>query len=146
MHTPELAPHPSRRRRKGQRSSRSKRGRLLLVAIFVAFRVSDALMFFAAGPHDKTQLVTSLITSAVWTTALLVAIAYRQNWARYILIFLLILGVAFFLIVAPVILKDEVDNPAMVPVLCITALINALSAWCLISASSIRRLTNSNHE
>ena len=146
MHTQELEPHPSRRRRKGQRSSRSKRGRLLLVAIFIAFRISDALMLFAAGPYNNSQLVGSIITTGIWTTALLVAIAYRKNWARYFLIILLILAVVTSFIVVPEILKVEITNPVLFTLLCLTTLINAGIAWCLISAPSIRHLTNRSQE
>lgn len=91
-------------------------------------------------------MLGSIITGAVWTTALLVAISYRKSWARYGLIALLILGVIAFLIVAPAILKNDIKEPVMAAVLCITTLINGGCAWCLISSSSIRRLTNSNQE
>jgi hypothetical protein len=52
---------------------------LLLVAIFLAFRVSDALMLFAAGPLQQFATGWSIITTGIWTTALLVAIAYRKT-------------------------------------------------------------------
>lgn len=140
MHTLDQEDHSSARHRKRRRGSQSKRGRLLLVAIFVALRISDAVILFGAGPYGGSEVLSSVITTGIWTTALLVAIGYRQNWARYILVGLLFLGVLGFLIVAPMIAKDEVKSPTMVTVLCITTIINAGAAWCLISSSSIRRL------
>jgi lipoprotein signal peptidase len=119
---------------------------LLLVAIFLAFRVSDALMLFAAGPYNNSQLVGSIITTGIWTTALLVAIAYRKNWARYFLIILLIIAVVGTFIILPELLKVEITSPVLFTVLCLTTVLNAGIAWCLISAPSIRHLTNRSHE
>ena len=117
-----------------------------MIAIFFAFRVSDALMLFAAGPYNNAQLVGSLLTGGIWSTGLLVAIAYRKNWARYFLIVLTVLAVVTFFIIIPEALKGEITSPVLFATLCITTLINAGVAWCLISAPSIRHLTNNSHE
>jgi lipoprotein signal peptidase len=61
-----------------------------------------------------------------------------KNWARYFLIILLIIAVVGTFIILPELLKSEITSPVLFTVLCLTTVLNAGIAWCLISAPSIR--------
>ena len=82
-----------------------------------------------------------MLSTVIWTTALLIGIWYRQNWCRYILIVLLLLTVVVFMILVPegmVIFGDDM----LLVLFGGLALAYAAIAWVLISSRDIRRLTN----
>ncbi len=134
-------PHPIVRRR-GHRRASSQRGRLLLLLIFLLLRVSDLLIYFATPAANKTQLLGPIITGGIWTTAFLIAIGYRKNWARYILSVLMILSVIASSMFAVTLLQEELPDRRAIAILFISTVITGGAFLCLISSANIRRLTH----
>ncbi|MDB6154729.1 MAG: hypothetical protein JWL90_3182 [Chthoniobacteraceae bacterium] len=127
-----------RRGRHGRGSSR--RGRLLLVAIFFVLRSTDLLMYFGSHANNRAQLLSPIIAGGIWTTALLIAIGCRQNWARYILNSLLVLSVIFSFVGSLILLQEGTQDHMPIAMLLIVGLVNAGLFWCLLLSPSIRRL------
>ncbi len=126
----------SRRRQQGSVT----RGKVLLVVIFCVLRGVDLLMYFGTTGSDKTRLLASIITTGIWTTALLVGIWKRQNWARYFLIVLVLLGVFAYALFTPDVVQDKGTGSPLLAVFIIAGAANAGIAFCLIRSRHIRRL------
>ena len=121
----------------------SRRGRLWLILIFFAMQGADAILYFGAPPSNRFHLLGSIITSTIWTTALLGGIWYRNNWCRYVLFFLLM-----FNVVLPVIqiydvwlLRHIVNFTALYSIIAATVIFGGV-AWTLIFSPDIKRLTS----
>jgi len=140
--SPELTPRQRRRRRKSQNRGTSSRGRFLLVIMFLALRVADAVMYFGSPPGNERNMLSSILTSAIWTTALLVVIGYRKNWARYALGIILALGILGSIIVLPASFEKEIRDRSLVVIISILSFIYVGILWCLIASPSIKRLTD----
>ena len=133
--------HHRRRRRSHPSRESDFRGRLWLILIFLALRGIEVFMYLAVPARNNSQLLGSMLSTVIWTTALLIGIWYRQNWCRYILIVLLLLTVVVFMILVPegmVIFGDDM----LLVLFGGLALAYAAIAWVLISSRDIRRLTN----
>lgn len=72
-------------------------GRAVLVVIFLLFIGLDGAMYYTAPEEQQRELLGPTIIRQLWTVALLAAIWFGQNWARYTLIALLLLGSLFFI-------------------------------------------------
>lgn len=96
---PPLPRPPPRPRR--HHHGKAGRARLGLVVIFLLLRLIDGLFFLAlpTGPHGPA--LAAIIGASLWTTALLVAIWRRQEWARIILLALFGISGVTASIVAP---------------------------------------------
>jgi len=142
------APIPQSRRRRMHRSKHhaygsAQRGRVWLVLIFFAMRAADVLLFSGMPPGKGSEILGSIITSAIWTTALLVGMWLRKNWCRYFLIFILL--VTFFLsafMIYDIGLSPHVINLTVVYILVAVTLIHGAIALALILSKDIKRLTS----
>ena len=76
-------------RRVRRRHKKAKTGRFYIFCIFLWLRAIDAATLYFLYPRlsvvYKRHLVLSLVISATWNTCLLLAIWFRQQWAKYIL-------------------------------------------------------------
>jgi hypothetical protein len=130
--------------RKGRTSGSSRRGRLLLIAIFCALRGADILIIIAGAAGLRSPATAAVLTGALWTTTLLVGIWFRQEWCRWALMTVLmgcILAATYFL-------RGAFDLPlhySSLAVLGVVALIDASAAWAVIELRDIRRLTSRSH-
>jgi hypothetical protein len=130
--------------RKGRSPGNAGRGRLLLVAIFFALRVGDALVCYAGATGLHSPVAAAVITGCLWTTALLAGIWFRQEWCRWALMVALLLSI----LSAVWILRPAFDLPlhyTQVLVLLAVALINAGAAWAIVKLRDIRRITSRSH-
>lgn len=132
------APRPKRRHRHGNPT----RARIGLVVVFLLFRVVDFLFILGIPPEGTRLLVVRLCTAALWTTALLIAIALRHAWARVILLVLLALGIVAGLIVTPMVF----DQPPLLTPMLTSLLVSAgVFAW-LFWSRDVHRLTSRDRE
>ena len=81
---PRPPPRPKRHHHRGKASS----ARIGLVVIFVLLRLIDGLFFLSLPTNPNGLALAAMIGAFLWTTALLVAVWRRQEWARIILIVL----------------------------------------------------------
>lgn len=120
----------------------AERGKLLLIAIFCVLRGIDALIYFGTPSGDKSRLVAALAVGAVWTTAILFGIWCRQNWARYVLIALVLLNIFGYVLLAPdLVAAKGISNP-LLRIFIISGIAYVGVALCLIRSRDIRRLSN----
>lgn len=88
-----------------RRHYRIGNGRLYIFLLFLWLRIVDAGMMLCIYPRlpviHKSNLVLFLGVTAVWTTGLLAAVWFRQNWAKYILVGSLLFTVVFSLSMIP---------------------------------------------
>ncbi|MDD5351298.1 MAG: hypothetical protein PHQ12_13895 [Chthoniobacteraceae bacterium] len=96
---------PSAIKIRKRRHYRVQSGRLYIFLLFLWLRIVDAAMLLCVYPklpvlHQRT-LVLFLGITAVWSTGLLIAIWFRQNWAKYILVGSLLFTVVFSLSMIP---------------------------------------------
>lgn len=86
-------------------------GGLWLVAIFIVLRLADAGVYRASFfVEDRAwQLQANVLVSVLWTTVLLVGVWQRKNWARYLLILLLLYVGSFTAYIAHGVSTDLLD-------------------------------------
>lgn len=84
---------------------RVRNGRLYIFLLFLWLRIVDIAMMLCVYPKlpivHQRNLVLFLGVTAVWTTGLLVAVWFRQNWAKYILVGSLLFTIVFTLSMLP---------------------------------------------
>jgi hypothetical protein len=122
-------------------------GRMWVAVIFCLLRVVDLLVYLSVGFYDIAGANQAVMVSALWTTSLLVGMWMRQGWARYILIGLMIIGVAagvFALADISVRAPDAMGNPAF-GMAVVMVMIDAAILGMLIGLDSVRRLTNRSY-
>ena len=137
-----LPPRPPPRARRHHHRGKASRARIGLIVVFVLFRLLDFITLNDIPPELSRQLVSSVITSAIWTTALLIGIWLRKPWARLILIALLGLASVSIIILIPMI----ADYPAMMTPLVSTLAVHAGVFGWLILSRDVRRLTSRERE
>ena len=129
---------------KQHRRRKKKYGLLYLLALFFWMRAADlglVLYFFPRlTDYQKQQLLGPLVITACWTALLLVAIALRQQWARYVLAGNLLLAVVLALSTLPG-LPDSLQ-PGKLLYLALWATVTYLPvALVLIVSKNIQKLT-----
>ena len=101
----EFGPAFKARKRRHHRNHAYQIGRLHLFLLFLWMRVWDVILIWGIAPKLSTMhrsyLMLLLGVAAVWTTGLLAAAWFRQNWARYLLALSLIVGVVISLAMIP---------------------------------------------
>jgi hypothetical protein len=127
--------------RSGRSRGSSQRARLWLILIVCALRASDLYTYFGSPGGNKTGLLSTLIVSAIWTTALLAGVWYRQDWCRVGLIGLLFISLIVSVINVPAAFNFPINYPVLA-MFCVDTLIDAGAAWALISVRDIRRYTS----
>lgn len=114
------------------------RGRLWLVFIFLLLRALDYFLFsFAVNKHS---VLGPIINGTLWSIALLSAIWFRMNWARYAMVILLLVsvGLAFILEAS---FAEFVASDVILVMATFTAG-QLVAALMLIFFPSIQKLTN----
>jgi hypothetical protein len=101
-------------------------------------------MYLASPAADKSRILASIITGAIWTTALLAGVWFRRNWCRYALLLILLLSVASSMIFLPGLFEQPV-NYAVLKILSVVTLVNGAAAWALACSRDIRRVTSRSH-
>jgi len=102
-------------------------------------------MYFGNPFGIRSQLAGAILSAMVWTTALLAGIWFRQNWCRYILLIVLLLGSIGVMIYFSG-FNSPATNESMVVFFAGFGLGNAAIAWALITSPDIKRLTNRHFE
>lgn len=106
------------------------------------FRLLDFITLNDIPPELTRQLISFVITSAIWTTALLIGVWLRKPWARLILIALLGLASVFIIIMFPMI----TDYPALLTPLVSILIVHAGTFGWLILSRDVRRLISRERE
>jgi hypothetical protein len=125
--------------RKSRRGNFLK-GRLWLIALFIMLRGLDCLMFFCVPVANKRPLMGDILNSILWSTVLLAAIWCRKNWARYVMVFQILIGVVFAFILEAS-FADRVPGNTLLVMATFTAG-QLTAALILIFSPSIQKLTN----
>jgi hypothetical protein len=118
-----------------------QRGRMWVIIIFLSQRLTDFLLYWFTEPSDHPRMVGALLNSAAWTTAMLIGIWCRKNWARYVLATLMVLGVLIAFIFVPSALAEVSIREPIVQVMVLCGVVNGLTVWCLVGVPAVRRLT-----
>lgn len=84
-----------------------RRIQFYLIGALVAYRVYDAVCYLALPTATRDQVLLPLLNISIWTTILMVAILFRQAWARYILLGLLLLVLILGLMVIVPLLMES---------------------------------------
>lgn len=131
-------PPPKRRHRHGN----ATRARIGLVVVFLLLCVVEFLFVLGVPPEWKRVLIPSIIVSSLWTTALIIALAFRHAWARLIL-----LGIfALVAVAALVLIPMAFENPTFLTPLFASLLVSAGSFAWLFYSRDIHRLTSRDRE
>ncbi|MEI6562009.1 MAG: hypothetical protein WCO68_07995 [Verrucomicrobiota bacterium] len=140
-------PIPSRQpksRRVRKRRKKAETGRFYIFCIFVWLRTIDAATLHSLYPElpivYQRYLILSLVISATWNTGLLLAIWFRQQWAKYILAGSLLLTVASILAMLPG-LPESTDPQKQLTFTLGVAVVYLPVALLLILSKSIQKLT-----
>ena len=98
--TPQLTVRHLRKRHR-----KARNGRLYIFLLFVWLRAIDAATLLYLYPKlsvvYKHYLVVSLVTTSGWTSGLLLASWFSQNWAKYVLVASLLITVVSTLSMIP---------------------------------------------
>jgi len=113
-------------------------GRAVLVVIFILFLGLDLGMYFTTPEEQRHALLGQTIIRQLWTVALLAAIWCGQNWARYTLIALLLLGTLFFI---PVVMELFDLGLGISPFAILWLMVNLAVMAAMIYLPAIRELT-----
>ncbi len=114
-----------------------KTGRLILASFYIVYCVIYTATILTIPAESNHQLVGSTIVTMLWTTVLFGAIWQGQNWARYILLALLVVTIAFSL---PMFAEVESAGFHMPPMMWLLILVHVAVFFTLIYSSSIRAL------
>ena len=132
-----------------KRRRKAKRGRLYIFLLFVWLRMIDTATLFFLYPRlatvYKQYLVVSIVTVAVWTTGLLLAIWFRQHWAKYLLVFTLLMAVISTLMMLPGLPDSMQPQKLVLLTMGITAVYLPV-ALVLIASRHIHKLTRGKQE
>ena len=133
---PKLPP-PRRRHHRG----RTSRARIGLVVIFILFGLVDFMWINAIKNDLRSVVYPTIIVTALWTTALLIAIELRHGWAR-----LLLLGVLGLIVIGTLVLISWALQAGLIVFLGITSAVYAGSFAWLFYSRDVRRLTGRDFE
>jgi hypothetical protein len=125
-------------------SGNVQRGRLWVILIWIFMQMVDITAFVTSQmtPLMRHQMIGVLINDFIWTTAWLTAICFRQNWARYVMVINLLLGVAL----ETRYLQWAFEFSVGFPIGFVVSMVGRLAvAIMLIVLPDIKRLTNPTH-
>ena len=135
-------------RRVRKRRKKAKNGRLYIFLLFLWLRAIDAATLFFLYPRlsvvYQRHLIVFLVAIAVWTTILLVAIWFRQHWAKFLLAGSLLLVVASTLALIPG-LPDSADPQKQLGLSVGVTVAFLPVALMLILSKSIQKLTHTKY-
>lgn len=117
------------------------RAKIGLAVIFLMLRALDVFLYTHLFNIGKPALLAALINNAVWTTVLLGAVWIRKNWARYVLIAFLFLGLAvIFALLPDFSMKSNGDNRTFMILVGCAAVDLGISVF-LLCSSDLERYT-----
>lgn len=102
--------------------------------------------YFTAPEYRKTIEVGIILPAAIVTTILLAAVWCRQNWARYLLILLMLARVVSSMIFLPDVIEPMLADHANLFRMTFGPVTDSLIAWVLICSPDIKRLTSRIYE
>ncbi len=137
-----LPPRPPQQPKHRHHRGKANRARIGLGIMYTAFVLIQFLWLDAIPTERRNLVMANIISSVIWYTALLIAIAMRKSWARLILLFLQALSVVACLILIP----DILDMPGVLTILLITTAFYAISFGWLLYSRDVRRLVGRNYE
>ena len=129
--------------------SSAREGKLYVLLIFVWLRMIDSALLIVLCPPlpmaFKENMILAVSTGAAWTTGLLAAVWFRQDWARCLLAGSLIVTVVLSLSMLP--LLRDMANPwkDFYSIIGVTAVYLPI-ALVLIFSRSIRKLTEGRNK
>jgi len=104
-------------------------------------RALDVFIYTHLLNIGRPALLAALINNAVWTTVLLGAVWVRKNWARYVLIAFLFLGLAvIFTLLPDISMKSNGDNRTFMILVGCAAVNVGISVY-LLCSSDLERFT-----
>ncbi len=124
------------------RNGKASRGRVGLVVVFGLLRIVDVFFLLALPTGPSSLPFLAIILAAMWTTAVLIAIWRRQQWARIIMIGLFILVAIAAMVLIP---TSTADTPLLTAYV-IAAVVSAGSSAWLLRSRDVRRLTSRERE
>lgn len=131
---------------KKRRRRRAKNGRFFIFLLFLWLRIVDITVLHCVYPKlpliHQQNLVVFLVTTGVWTSGLLLAIWFRQSWAKYLLAASLLFTVVFTLSMIPGLPDAMHPENELLAILGITAIYLPV-ALVLIISKHIHKLTES---
>ena len=131
-----------------KRRRKAKNGRFYVFFLFLWLRAIDAGTLYFLYPRlsivYRRYLLVSLVAMAVWTTGLLMAIWFRQHWAKYVLAGSLLLAVASTLSMIPG-LPDSIDPQKKLTLILGVTGVYLPVALMLIISKSIHKLTHGKY-
>lgn len=127
------------RRHRHGKASRARGG---LIIIFALLRLVDVFFLIALTSGPSSLAVVTVILIGIWTTALLIAIWRRQQWARIVTIALFILCT----VTAMVLIPSSSQNLPLLTAYAVAGLVTVGTSTWLIYSRDIRRLTSRERE
>ena len=119
----------------------AKGARTIVALIFLGFLICDGLFLFFTLPEFRGRLALQLGLSTMWNAVFLGAIWQRQNWARYVLCFFLLLSVVFGVGVT---IPEFLEAKLPIPPLLIVTVIFHLAAFLVIAFNpTLRKFVHS---
>lgn len=115
-------------------------GRIWLVVVFLILRGVDVFDYFSCYPAYKNIIIGVIINANVWSIVLLAGTWFRQLWARYTLIALMLIWLGLGFAFSGYLQEFFGDRYARVMALTFAGYI--ASALMLIAIPSIQRLTS----
>jgi hypothetical protein len=119
------------------------KGRLWLVVIWIALRALDAAIFISmrrAHNAHNAQMLVFLFSDVLWSTTLLIAVGCRQAWAKFGLVAIVGMGIAWDVIH---ISQAAKDTQGLFVIDCIG---RALVMVVILRSWGIKRLTSRAYE
>jgi len=92
--------------------------------------------------YRRRDLLAYEAAPVILSTALLIAIGYRHNWARYLLIIMLGVRIAAAMIFFPALFQVNLTDHANLVFILSGPVLDCLVVWALIALPDIRRLTS----
>lgn len=142
--TPQLTVRHLRKRHK-----KARNGRLYVFLLFAWLRAIDVATVYYLYPRlpvvYKQDLVVALVTTAVWTSGLLLAIWFKQNWAKYVLVATLLTMIVSTLSMIPR-LPDVMQPLKQLMVILGISVVYLPVALVLMTSRQIHKLTRGEFE
>jgi hypothetical protein len=133
------------RRRRSRRGDATK-GRVYLLLFLLLDRAHDIWIFFATEPYLRNKTLGFLVPFAILDTTLVVAMLFRQVWARYILILYHLYRAVSYLLFIPSYLDQILAHRDLIIRMVAALILDCLISWALIRWGDVRRVTARNYE
>lgn len=115
---------------------------MLLIALFFVLVGIDLLLLLKRPATCDPSVTAAFAGRTIWTAVLMAGIWRRQNWCRYILITLLLLGIIIAIVSFPAIFvfAKFVESRSLIPLIMFALVGDGVVALTLMYSKDIRRL------